>query len=167
MPEGLTLPAACHSHVNHTLSELRADEKNLFSHGDYCWENDMSLESQKHLGDKADFVSTCGRAGRGRRTDLIKDQAGRKGGAQARLVRGGAELREPDSFVLSAVGNSSADSACSGSSKTLPARSGRRLFSELLGRGGESSSSSSDWTGFPALTLYRPFYDPLTTLHRP
>ena len=46
MPEGLTLPAACHSHVNHTLSELRADEKNPFSHGDYCWENDMSLESQ-------------------------------------------------------------------------------------------------------------------------
>ena len=74
MPEGLTLPAACHSHVNHTLSELRADEKNPFSHGDYCWENDMSLESQKHLGDKADFVSTCGRAGRGRRTDQIKDQ---------------------------------------------------------------------------------------------
>ena len=65
VPEGLTLPAACHSHVNHTLSELRADEKNPFSHGDYCWENDMSLESQKHLGDKADFVSTCGRAGRG------------------------------------------------------------------------------------------------------
>ena len=53
VPGGLTLPAACHSHVNHTLSELRADEKNPFSHGDYCWENDMSLESQKHLGDKA------------------------------------------------------------------------------------------------------------------
>ena len=67
VPGGLTLPAACHSHVNHTLSELRADEKNPFSHGDYCWENDMSLESQKHLGDKSDFtkVSTClsGRAG--------------------------------------------------------------------------------------------------------